>query len=178
MEDIVVSGYAGAEGVSEILKKDIEYWKAIYRESYIDALLEKYNSYKNPESDIYKGLDIVHSYQGGILKTLYEIPRQRKLGIRINIKSIPIMQSTVDICEHYELNPYRLLSDCIVIITDNGQQLVDKLHSEGIIAARVGELTKAVDKIIVDKYDIEHINRPTKDELTKLIPDYVFNKRN
>ena len=62
-------------------------------------------------------------------------PGHMQVGIEIQIRNIPVKQSTIEICERYDLNPYRLLSDgCVVFVADNGGQFCEVLKKQGIPA--------------------------------------------
>lgn len=112
--------------------------------------------------------------QGGALAAFYALARTKKCGLRIHLKQIPILQGTVELCELFSLNPYRLYSDCYIFAADNGFRLAEQLNAAGIPSACVGCLTGGLDKLIVDKQETEYLNRPEPDELLKLFPDAVL----
>ena len=43
------------------------------------------------------------------------------MGFEVDLYRIPVRQETIEVCERYELNPYRLLSSgCVLAAADNG----------------------------------------------------------
>ena len=56
---------------------------------------------------------------------------------------MPVRQVTVEVCELFELNPYRLYSgNCAVLVSDRGGQLVRRLREEGILAGVIGSVAE------------------------------------
>ena len=153
-----------------------------------EELLKKFNSsclslYKS-RADIYeklsediiikacgsclKSADIIKADEGGILGALFKYACDNDCGMRIRLKAIPITQLTVEICEYYKLNPYRLLSEVYIIFSADSEGLIYNLKKAGIDAAKIGELSKNKAKVIMDKESIEYINRTKEDEIDKL----------
>lgn len=172
--DILVLGYAGAWGCKKILEhlqKDLE---QRYDSRYIMQAIKKHQ-----KADIFNAiLDIdrkeiyakewIEVGEGGILACLYTLAKSRNLGLSIALKKIPILQSSVEICEYYGLNIYRLLSRCYVILSENGYYTERILKEAGFPCAVIGVLHTDIKKVIIDKEEEEHMNRPTRDEIAKL----------
>ena len=79
-------------------------------------------------------------------------------------------QETVELCEMYRLNPYRLWSRCLIVLTQDGIYTEEILGDHGIPARTAGRLTEGLDKVIVDKEETEYLNRPEPDELYRIFP--------
>ena len=70
------------------------------------------------------------------------------VGLDIDLKSIPIRQETVEVCEALGLNPYILMSSgSMLISTRDGHGLVRESSKAGIHAAVVGKATQGNDPI-------------------------------
>ena len=56
--------------------------------------------------------------KGGIYKALWDIGEKCGTGLTVELKSIPIKQETVEICEVFDINPYEfsLLINLVEII--------------------------------------------------------------
>ena len=107
--------------------------------------------------------------EGGIFAALYRLAKEAGTGLVADLKTIPVRQETIEICEFYKLNPYQLASaGNILMICDDGEALADALQKEGIEAAVIGRLTDNNDKIIQNGEDIRYIDRPAPDELMKI----------
>jgi len=166
----VVTGYAGAAGACLIAKKNRAQLEKKFRSDYIDKIIREDNRSGNPEYFEKCGVNYYRTVgEGGVLSELYRMGRERKAGMDIKMKQIPVLQSTVEISEIYGLNPYRLFSRCFILLSENGGDLVEKLNHSGIHAAVIGHMTKGPAKIITDKEETEYLNRPSEDEIRKVL---------
>lgn len=85
------------------------------------------------------------------------------------MKAISILQETVEVCEHFRLNPYQLTSvGSFLMVTDRGEELCEKLVGQGIKASLLGHITDNNDKIIRNGEEIRYIDRPAPDEIFKI----------
>ncbi len=169
MKDIVVAGWAGAEGAARIAAGRRELLLERFRGDWLDAAVRAPGDaaagpFPHPED----GEECVPFSEGGILAALYRIAEERKCGLRIALKEIPVLQSTVEICECFGLNPYRLYSDGLVLLCMDVERRAKELRASGIPAACVGQLTAGLDKLVVGKERPEYLNRPAPDELEKM----------
>ena len=72
----------------------------------------------------------------------------------------------MEICEFFDVNPYQIMSSgSMLMITDNGQKLVDALEQGGIHAAVIGRTTGGNDRILHNGEEIRYLDRPQADEL-------------
>ncbi len=66
--------------------------------------------------------------EGGILSALWRMGEASDVGFQADLRRIPIRQETVEICEVFELNPYRLYSEGTLLLAGkNGGALVEEL---------------------------------------------------
>ena len=88
------------------------------------------------------------------------------------MKKIPVRQETIEICEFYDLNPYEFLSGgALLMVTENGDALVEALMQEGISAAVIGMTTGGNDKIIRNQDETRYLEPTVPDEIWKI--DFV-----
>jgi len=107
--------------------------------------------------------------RGGIFAALWELAEGADVGLEIEGKKIPVRQETVEICEFLGLNPYELLGGgALLMICDNGGELVHKLNKEGIPASIIGVTTDRKDRVIVRDEERRYLDRPDGEELEKL----------
>ena len=163
--DIVAAGYAGEAGAACIAREKFNEMLRRFRKDYAEHLCEE-SVMPEPGS-----CSFVPVGEGGILAALYLAAKERKCGLRIALKSIPVRQDTIELCELYGLNPYRLYSRCVIFLCGNGGRLAERLREKGIPAERIGRMTRGLDKIITDKTETEYLNRPEPDELLKVLPE-------
>ena len=169
--DIVAAGYAGEAGAACIAREKFNEMLRRFRKDYAEHLCEE-SDMPEPEPCCF-----VPAGEGGILAALYRAAKERKCGLRIALRMIPVRQDTIELCELYGLNPYRLFSRCAVYFCGNGERLAEQLREKGIPAARIGRLTGGLDKVITDKTETEYLNRPEPDELLKVLPEMKLIKR-
>lgn len=168
IKDILMLGYAGDRGIREIFicknQELLKYFNSSYIEKiYRESLLEE----EFPLLDAAKA-EVFEAGEEGVLGALYRIAEEKLLGIRIAVKSIPIRQGTVEICEYYGLNPYYLPSGARILLSERGGLLAEELKDLGLGAVRIGSLTEGRDKVITDKEELEYINRPLQGEMDKV----------
>lgn len=109
------------------------------------------------------------SGSGGIFRTLWELLRQHKTGAAFSQARIPIAQQTVEICEFYALNPYRLSSEgCAVCLSDCGHRLCALAEEKGLPAAVIGYTEKGAAIRRTDGDEVAYLRKPELEELLRL----------
>lgn len=188
-EYIVFCGYAGLSGCIKLIKRYYGELGNYFNENYLKGLINHvkengyYGRYLSPvynERDYLKPVDINTIFTGfsdeiipvgagGILAGLYNMAKCRKCGFEIEIKKINTIQICIEICEYYGLNIYRLLSEGMLILSEDPYKDLDILRENNISSELIGRLTKGLDKIIIDKEVPEYVNRPGQDEIFKVV---------
>ena len=186
---IIFCGYAGLKGSLKIIESRydelVRYFNKIYLDSVACHIKDRgyYGRYLSPINNdrpeikpvdidsIFAGFigNVEDVTQGGILDTLYNFAKSHRCGFEIEMKKIPAVQICIEICEYFGLNIYRLLTDGKLIMTDDPIADCKYLKDKGISAEIIGRLSKGLDKAIVDKEVTEYVNRPTEDEIFKVI---------
>ena len=105
--------------------------------------------------------------QGGVMKGLWDIAEICGSGIAADGRSIPIKQETVEICEFFDINPYKSVSGgSLLIVTDRPVEMQEALRAEGIHSALIGHLTEGKERIIhMDETDSVLVPR-VRDEVS------------
>ena len=107
--------------------------------------------------------------QGGIYNGLWEMAEASKAGLTVDIKKIPIRQETVEVCEIFDINPYRLFSaGSMLIAVPDGEGLVKALEDAGISASVIGRFTDSNDRIIMNGDEVTYLDSPKQDELIRI----------
>ncbi len=126
-----------------------------------------------PESRIAvaNGVAAMHDVtEGGIFGALWEMAEASGCGLEADLKAIPIRQETVEICEHFDVNPYYLISSgSMLMAADNGSKLVEALMSQGIKATIIGKFTDGADRVVVRDDERRFLTQPPTDELYKVV---------
>ena len=173
--DIVVTKWIGIEGTSIIAKEKEEELKTRFSASFIEKAkeLDAYLSVL-PEAQVAvkTGVSAMHDItEGGIFGALWEMGEASGIGLDIDVKKIPIRQETVEICEFYGINPYRLISSgSMLMASEDGNKLVRELEKAGISAAVIGKATEGKDRMIrKDEEEHSFLERPKVDELYQVL---------
>ena len=116
------------------------------------------------------GVTAMHDItEGGIFGALWEMAEASGVGLNVDLKKIPVKQETIEVCEAFNLNPYKLISSGSMLIGyKNGNIMVEKLAKKGIPAAVIGRAVEGNDKIIVNGDSNRYLEQPSCDELYKI----------
>ena len=124
------------------------------------------------EIEIARKRGVSHIFQlgeGGVFAGLWNLAKETGKGLEVDLKKIPVLQETVEVCEFFRLNPYQLTSaGAMIMVTDDGEALVEMMNEQGVPAALIGKLTDNNDKILRNGDEIRYIDRPAPDELMKI----------
>lgn len=172
-QDIVYAGWAGLEGMLRIIGEK----EAELRERFTPAFIGQMKAYDSELCGLSKiavadamGVSVIRQVsRGGILASLWDLAKDTELGLNLDLKKIAVRQETIEVCEHFRLNPYQLASGgSFLMLSENGEALADTLNQKGIQAAVIGQLTDSNDKVIHNGEDMRYIDRPAPDELMKV----------
>ncbi len=175
--DVVISKWIGLQGTARIAtakKEELEKRLPLR----MLAEVSRYNMYLSvlPEARVAMnaGVCAMHDISGGgIFRALWELAEAAQTGIRIDLKKIPVKQETIEVCEVFGLNPYELLSGgALLMVTEDGEALVEKLVEAGVPAAVIGRLTDDNDRVLVNHTEegeeTRYLERPKTDEIDKV----------
>jgi len=175
-KDIVLTKWIGMEGMLRVLEEK----EAELKTRFSTGFLKQMTSYKThifaqKEIEIAKntGAKLIRQIgEGGIFAGLWDLAKQTECGLDIDLKKIPVLQETIEVCEFFRLNPYQLASaGTMLMVTDDGENLVEVLREQGIAAAFIGKLTGNNDKILRNGEEIRYIDRPAPDEIMKIFEE-------
>lgn len=181
--DIILTKWVGLAGTVAIASNKEEELLDRFSAAYIDLAkdLEKYLSVKE-EADIINKINneaalagksdaifMTSLSKGGIYKALWDIGEKCGTGLTVELKSVPIKQETVEICNYYDLNPYELYSEgSLLIVSKNGSEIVEMLSEHDIPARVIGHFTNDNDRVIINDYERKFLTKPEPDEMTKI----------
>ena len=171
--DIVLTKWIGMEGMLRILEEK----EAELKTRFSTSFLKQISSYK---SQIFaqKEIEIAHKNdvkyisqvgEGGVFAGLWDLAKEMGRGFEVDLKKIPVLQETVEVCEFFRLNPYQLTSaGTMIMIAEDGERLVEVLAEQGVEATFVGKLTDNNDKVLKNGEEIRYLDRPAPDEIMKV----------
>lgn len=172
-QDLLTAGYIGQRGTALLAEKKEERLLEWFSEAYIRQI-QRYEYPKlsdNPK--FWRDLGVTEWEavgEGGILAALWNLSGLYEAGIEIHLRRIPVKQHTIEICERFDLNPYRLWSDnCMLLVGNNGGQIAEALGQMGITASVIGKVNHGIKREVYNDGVHGFLERPKKDELKKLI---------
>lgn len=172
-QDILLAGWIGLEGMLRIIgEKEHE-----LRERFTPSFIRQMKAYDREVCGLRKiaaaqeqGISVIRQItEGGILAALWRLSEESGLGMSLDMKKIALRQETIEVCEHFRLNPYQLTSGgSFLMLTENGDAAAELLRRKEIPAVVIGHLTGNNDKVIHNGEDVRYIDRPAPDELMKI----------
>jgi hydrogenase maturation factor len=168
--EIVVTKWIGLEGTVILAAEQQEKLCTRFTQPFLDRA-ESYLTQLSviPEAAVAakSGVCAMHNAsQGGIFGALWEMAEAAGVGLEIDLKKIPIRQETVEICEFFDINPYKLLAQgAMLMAAEDGNALVAALCAEGIPATVVGKATDSNDRILLCDGERRFLETAQTDEL-------------
>lgn len=173
-QDIVMTKWLGLEATSLITEAKFSELEKRYPLN----LLETAKSFERHLSIIPEAATAVLSgvsamqvmREGGVFGALWELAQSSGVGLVIDLKKIPVKQETIEVCEYFDINPYKMLSGgSLLITTDRGTDLVSNLCRQGISATIIGKTTQGNDRIIMNDDEVRYLEPAREDELYKVL---------
>lgn len=173
-QDVVVSKWIGLDGASILAREREEELLTRYPKPIIDAAKDfskMASIVPEAATAVKSGVKVMHDInESGIFGALWEMAEGVGVGLEIDLKKIPIKQETVEICEFFDVNPYKLASmGSLLMIADNGHDLVRALEQEGIKATVIGKTTDTNDRVIINEDERRFLEMPATDTLRKAL---------
>lgn len=172
--DILLTKWVGMEGMLRIIEEREAELKTRFTPLFLNQckqFKERIFDCREIEAAEQEGVSMIRQItEGGIFAALWEIARDFKVGLHVEMNQISIRQETIEVCEYFRLNPYQLTSaGSFLLITPKAEQLLQNLEDQEIEACVIGKITDNKDKIIRNGGEIRYIDRSVPDELNKII---------
>lgn len=169
-DDIVMTKWIGLEGTALIARSSFDKLKTHYPTDLVENAADflKYLSVMPEAATAVKsGASYLQAArEGGIFGGLWELAANNNVGLVVDLKSIPVRQETVEVCEYFDFNPYELMAGGSLLITcPNGGDLVKKLADCGIFSAVIGKITKGNDRLICHEGENRFLEPVRGDEI-------------
>ncbi|MFR5602261.1 MAG: AIR synthase [Lachnospiraceae bacterium] len=178
-QDLVVAGEIGQVGTQTIISCKQEELLTRFTRDYLDRAFQEKRIEAEDDPGLWEQLGVTEYEpveEGGILTALWNLSGAYEMGVQFTLQQIPVSQVTIEVCEFYGLNPYRLMSgNCVLLTVPNGGQAVQALQEMGISAAVIGRVNRGIKRTILSEDGVGYLDRPQKDELEKVVPQYFQN---
>lgn len=173
-QDVVMTKWLGLEGTATITDRKLRELQIRYPTGLLEeaAAFEQYLSIIPEAATAAKSgvsaMQVVR--EGGIFGALWELAEESGVGLVIDLKKIPVKQETIEVCEFFDANPYKLLSGgSLLFTTDKGMNLVDLLGEQGIAATVIGKTIEGNDRILMNEDEKRFLEPAREDELYKVL---------
>ena len=151
--ELVMTKWLGLEGTAVIAAGSREKLCGRYPSDLVETAADFYKYLSvAPEAAtaVKSGADYLLALrEGGVFGGLWQLAAENGVGLVADLKRIPVRQETIEVCEYFDLNPYELMAGgSLLILTENGGELVRALETAGVPAAVIGRTTQGNDRII------------------------------
>lgn len=151
--ELVMTKWLGLEGTAVIAADSRGKLCGRYPSDLVDTAVDFYKYLSvAPEAAtaVKSGADYLLALrEGGVFGGLWQLAAENGVGLVADLKRIPVRQETIEVCEYFDLNPYELMAGgSLLILTENGGELVRALETAGVPAAVIGRTTQGNDRII------------------------------
>lgn len=172
--DVVVSKWIGLEATTILAKERREELLRRFSEDFVNTArdFDRYLSVvPDARAAVKAGVAAMHDItEGGVFGALWEMGEAGGVGLDIDLRKIPIRQETVEICEYFGVDPYRIMSSgSMMMIGQDGQGIVAALADAGIEGTVVGRTTDSHDRILRNRGEVRYIDKPGTDELYRAL---------
>lgn len=171
---IVMTKWAGLEGTAIIANEKETQLKAHFNNEFVERA-KTFGEYLSVIKEAKIGMDYgvvaMHDVtEGGVFGALWELAACAGRGFIVDLAKIPIKQETIEICEYFDINPYKLISSgSLLLVTKDGHRLAEALKSNGIEANLIGHFTDNNDKSIITADTTSSLEPPKTDELYQVL---------
>lgn len=178
-DELIVAGPVAAEGTVWITENNHEKLRTVFAERFLEDgrnLLQLYGTGMTAENnkiwELAEKAGASARYlmgDGGFLAALWKMAEASGVGLEADLRSVPIRQETIEICEIFDVNPYKLLSGGSMLLgMQGGDAFVQELHREGIMAAVIGQTNSGNDRLLYSGGNARYLERPAQDEIIKI----------
>ncbi len=174
-EYIVMTKWIGLEGTSVIAADNASKLSERYPADIVDTAVGFYERYGLVCKDAFIAAKAGASFmlaarEGGIFGALWELADINGKGLTVDLKSIPVRQETIEVCEYFDINPYELMAGgSLLVACPDGEGMVRALEAEGIPAAVIGQLTDGSERIVRRGEEIRFLEPAKGDEIYMIL---------
>lgn len=178
-DELVMAGAAALEGTREIVQTKKEELLKYFSQGFLadcGRLLGNYGTgEKDGENSPWKmaeraGASALYELgEGGFLSGLWKLAEASQVGLEVDFRKVPVRQETIEVCEIFDLNPYKLLSGGGLLIgIRGGEALVQELRRAGYMAELIGQANGGNDRLLYSGGSARFLERPAEDEIKKI----------
>lgn len=107
--------------------------------------------------------------EGGIYSALWKLGTAMGSGLSVDIKAIPVIQESIEVCTFFDINPYILSSNGLLVVSDNPTSTIEELRRNGCDVYEIGQLTSSNDRIIINNDEERFLTMPEEDSIYSIM---------
>ena len=188
-QEILLCGYTGLEGMLHILDEAEEELAERFVPSFLGQAGALQSDLVMPEqilagcrTEASGGGRLISAARqigsGGILAALWEMAEISGTGLEVSMEAMALKQETVEICEHFQINPYQMTSaGSYLIATEHAEELMGVLEKAGARAGRLGIAKAQNARVITSGDETRYLDRPAPDSLMCWQRERLFGNR-
>lgn len=189
--DIVMTGYAGLRGSVVLAHEKYDILRNRYPVSFLEEakrqerllqqIPEAAPAGKSGDGSAYSFAEksILGMYllsEGGVFAGLWSMGKAAGVGLKVYLKNIPIKQETVEICNFFDVNPYRMQSEgSCLLLAENGGRLKNLLQESGIFSEVIGSTTEDNDRIVINGGEKRYLEKHYEEALDLIVRNIQSN---
>lgn len=182
--DIVMTGFAGLRGSVILANEKYDVLHSRYPASFLEGAKEQQQllrqipeaapAGKSDDGNAYSFAEksIVGMYllsEGGVFAGLWNMGKVAGVGLKVFLKNIPIKQETVEICNFFDVNPYRMQSEgSCLLLAENGGRLKSRLRESGIFSEVIGITTGTNDRVVINGEEKRYLEKCYADAMVEI----------
>ena len=171
-QDLVVVGSIGKKGVKTAVEKKRAMLESRFCAAFMRTLDQALEENVNVSPELLVSLGATeweYVEEGGILTALWNLSGAYGKGITFSLLKMPVSQELIEVCELFDLNPFRLwCGDCVLVAANHGEDMVQGLAEQGIFATVIGKVEKGIARKMTGVGGTGYLERPQPDEIYKL----------
>ena len=138
---IIMAGNAASRAALKILTENEEQLKKRYSGYYLEGALNILQT----EKDVRKTAGeadtqcCISCSEGGVFEALWKLGEELESGLTVELSKIPILQYTIEFCDHMDINPYEADSTgCVVLTAKEPGKVLTFFRERGCRAELIG----------------------------------------
>lgn len=97
--------------------------------------------------------------EGGVYAALWHLGERLRTGMRIELPEIPIAQTTIEVCEMLDIDPYQIdAGGSVLFVTEDPDGLLRTLwDTDGVAGADIGILTEDAARVLENRGETRYL---------------------
>ena len=171
-DTIVCAGPVGLRETMRVLETEKRQLAAFFSVRFLENIKSTQDAFvlsRTPEElkERFDEIDFssLHSFipvgEDGFLTALWKMAEVSGVGLRIDLRSVPLLQQTVEIAEILDMDPYKQDSRGACLLgTDHAEILLAEFTRAGIPAAVIGYALKSNDRLLYSQNVVRYLDWP------------------